>query len=150
MKKHIGIVTVAAVLCMVVGCGKKDEITVSELASVLSENAVFAERLTQIDTANTEKRYAINSKDYKEITAYVGTAGVCDEFVIAKTNAPEEMKTKFEKYLKDKRGSYEKYRPGEVYKLDNAIIEVYADAAVLIVTADTEKAHEVYCDYLKK
>lgn len=150
MKKIIGLITAVAVLCLAAGCGKKSEIIVSELSEALTENVSFSEQLTQIDTENIERRYALNAKDYSEITAYVGTAAVCDEFVIAKTSSPEAMKKKFDKYLEKKKESYEKYRSDEVCKLDNTIIEIYKDAIVMIVSSDTETVVDAYENYLKK
>ena len=150
MKKHIKLFVILAAILLLVSCGKKDEIINAELSRALSENASFDERLTQIDTDTAEKRYMLNSKDYNEITAYTGTASVCDEYVIIKTSNPEGVAEKLKKYIESKKKIYESYRPNEVYKLDNAVIEQYKDAVVMIVTDDTLNAVEVYKEYLKK
>lgn len=150
MKRHISIILITTLFFVLAGCGKKSEITVSELTAALSENVSFSEQLTQIDAENIEERYSLNSKDFNEITAFVGTASVCDEFVIVKTDSPETMKEKLEKYIENKRRVYEEYRPDEVYKLDNRVIEIYKDAVVMIITADSDGAMEAYKQYLKK
>ncbi|MBQ3124616.1 MAG: DUF4358 domain-containing protein [Clostridia bacterium] len=150
MKKYFRIIPVIALLIILAGCGKIEEIVISELGDVLGTSVAFSEQLTQIDTANIEKRYLLNSKDYSEITAFVGTAAVCDEYVIVKTDATEAMAEKLGRYIEEKRKTYKKYRPDEVGKLDNAIIETYENAVVMIVTADSENALDVYKEYLKK
>ena len=141
---------IALLVLLVCGCGKKEMIEMSELSSTLAESVSFSEQLTEIDASNIEKRYALNSKDYTEITAFVGTLSTCDEYVIVKTENPDAMTEKFNKYLEKKRKEYKRYRPDEVYKLDSAVIETHNKSVVMIITADSENALDVYKKYLKK
>ncbi len=150
MKNILKIIPLILLLTAVVGCGKIEEIETEELSEQLNSSVAFSELLTKTDTQYIEKRYSLNPKDYSEVSAYVGTAAVCDEFVIVKTEATEAMKEKLKKYVEQKRKTYEKYRPAEVGKLDSAIIETYNNAVVMIITADTENALDVYREYLKK
>ena len=143
-------VLIALLALLVCGCGKKEMIEMSELSSTLAESVSFSEQLTEIDASNIEKRYALNSKDYTEITAFVGTLSTCDEYVIVKTENPDAMTEKFNKYLEKKRKEYKRYRPDEVYKLDSAVIETHNKSVVMIITADSENALDVYKKYLKK
>ncbi|MEE1351854.1 MAG: DUF4358 domain-containing protein [Clostridia bacterium] len=150
MKRILISIIAIALTVSVLGCGKKKEIINSELASVLVNNAVFSEVLTEIDSSSAERRYLISPKDYSEITAYVGTNGVCDEFLIVKTSNTASMIEKLNKYLENKRSEYEKYRPGEVGKLTAPVIAEYKDTVVMIITQDTQKATSIYEEYLKK
>ncbi len=150
MKKYKVLITLVALLLLVCGCGKKETIEISELSSVLAESVSFSEQLTQIDVSNIEKRYALNSKDYTEIMAFVGTLSTCDEYVIVKTETPDAMVEKFNKYIEKKREEYKLYRPDELYKLDSAVIETHNKSVVMIITADFENALDVYKEYLKK
>ena len=144
------IFTVLTALFLLVSCGKKSEIINAELSREITDNVEFSEQLTQIDTINAQKRYMLSSKDYSEITAFVGTASVCDEFVIVKTSNTEGIIEDLRSYIDSKKESYKTYRPNEIYKLDNAIIEQYEDAVVMIITADSDDAIRVYQEYLKK
>ena len=148
--KYMKIFTVLTTLFLLVSCGKKSEIINAELSREITDNVEFSEQLTQIDTINAQKRYMLSSKDYSEITAFVGTASVCDEFVIVKTSNTEGIIEDLRSYIDSKKESYKTYRPNEVYKLDNAIIEQYEDAVVMIITADSDDAIRVYEEYLKK
>lgn len=148
--KYMKIFTVLTTLFLLVSCGKKSEIINAELSREITDNVEFSEQLTQIDTINAQKRYMLSSKDYSEITAFVGTASVCDEFVIVKTTDTEGIAEDLRSYIDSKKEIYKTYRPNEVYKLDNAIIEQYEDAVVMIITADSDNAIRVYEEYLKK
>ena len=148
--KYMKIFAVLTTLFLLVSCGKKSEIINAELSQEITDNVEFSEQLTQIDTINAQKRYMLSSKDYSEITAFVGTASVCDEFVIVKTSNTEGIIEDLRSYIDSKKESYKTYRPNEVYKLDNAIIEQYEDAVVMIITADSDNAIRVYEEYLKK
>ena len=148
--KYMKIFAVLTMLFLLVSCGKKSEIINAELSREITDNVEFSEQLTQIDTINAQKRYMLSSKDYSEITAFVGTASVCDEFVIVKTSNTEGIIEDLRSYVDSKKESYKTYRPNEIYKLDNAIIEQYEDAVVMIITADSDDAIKVYEEYLKK
>ena len=148
--KYMKIFAVLTTLFLLVSCGKKSEIINAELSREITDNVEFSEQLTQIDTINAQKRYMLSSKDYSEITAFVGTASVCDEFVIVKTTDTEGITEDLRSYIDSKKESYKTYRPNEIYKLDNAIIEQYEDAVVMIITADSDNAIRVYEGYLKK
>ena len=148
--KYMKIFAVLTTLFLLVSCGKKSEIINAELSREITDNVEFSEQLTQIDTINAQKRYMLSSKDYSEITAFVGTASVCDEFVIVKTSNTEGIIEDLRSYVDSKKESYKTYRPNEIYKLDNAIIEQYEDAVVMIITADSDDAIKVYEEYLKK
>ena len=148
--KYMKIFAVITAFVLLASCGKKSEIINAELSQEITDNVEFSEQLTQIDTINAQKRYMLSSKDYSEITAFVGTASVCDEFVIVKTTDTEGITEDLRSYIDSKKESYKTYRPNEVYKLDNAIIEQYEDAVVMIITADSDNAIRVYEGYLKK
>lgn len=146
----IKLIPLLLITAMLFGCGKVSEIIGKDLSAELMENASFSERLEEIGTESAAKRYLLNSDDYSSITAYVGTASTCDEFVIVKTDDAEGVVAKLNDYRESKRKEYEKYRPNETKKLDNAIVEVYEDAVVMIITNDTDIAQEAYNEYLKK
>lgn len=150
MKKIIMTSLLAISLISLSGCGKKSEIINAELSLAISENVEFSEQLTQLDNACAERRYMINSKDYDEITAFVGTNGTSDEYVIVKTNSPKSMVKKLTDYAENKYGEYSQYRSDEAEKLKSPLIEEYKDAVVFIVTADKANAQIVYEEYLKK
>lgn len=150
MKKVSLFVLTAVIAVSISGCGKKKEIVNSELSSAISGSVSFSEKLTELDGAAAERRYGLNAKDYSEITALVGTNGVCDEYLIVKTSNTDAMVEKLNKYLEDKHTEYESYRPVEAEKLLSPMIETYKGTVVMVITADLENAQSVYQGYLKK
>ncbi len=150
MKKYIKLIPILVIAILLFGCGKVSEIVNADLSAALADNVAFSEQLTEIDTGTAENRYMLNSKDYTELTSYIGTMATADEFVIIKTGDVEGVTEKLNAYIERTRKEYETYRPNEVAKLDAAIIEVYKDAVTMIITADTENAVEIYNEYIKK
>lgn len=150
MKKYVCLILTAMLMLLMSGCGKKSEIINSELAYKLNSELTFAEPLTELDDFAAEQRYGINPGDYTELTAFVGTKGICDEFLIVKTPSVEGMTASLNEYLQSKKADYEIYRPSETGKLDSVIIEEYKGTVVMIITSDTENARMIYTDYLKK
>lgn len=149
MKKCLMFIPLILIVFLV-GCGKKEEIVISDLSSAISESVKFSERLTQLDTENIEKRYSLNTKDYADAVAFVGTVSTCDEYVIIKTESAESVAKKLKEYVSNKKDDYKTYRPNETYKLDSAMIEVHNNSVVMIITEDSKKAQNVYEEYLKK
>ena len=139
MKKFVKLILILVVM-MLLGCGKVSEIVGEDLAQTLTENVLFSEQLTEINASNAEKRFLLNPKDYTELTSYVGTASACNEFAIIKTDDTETIIKKLNEYIDRTRQEYETYRPKQAKKLDLAIIAVYKDTVVMIITADTDGA----------
>lgn len=148
MKKYM-LLAILTVLCVVTGCGGKEEVIGTELAQQLSESSLFTEKLEAINSDNAEKRYGFNSKDYSEITAFVGTKSNCDEFVVIKTSDTENVKSILGEYLKDKQKAYEEYRPDEVYKLTRPFITEHNGAVIMIISHDKGEAEDEYNNYIK-
>lgn len=148
MKKYI-IFVISMILILMTGCGKKDEIINAELAQSFISGNLFTEQLEQIDASIAEVRYGLNTKDYSEITAYVGTKSNCDEFVIIKTSNMESVISQLNEYINDKMDTYKEYRPGEIYKLDSPLIMEHNGTVVVVISHDNKEAEAVYKEYLK-
>lgn len=150
MNKYQKLIPVLVIILLLFGCGKKSEVVNADLVEALTTNVAFTEQLTEIDPNNAQKRYGLNSKDYTDIMAVVGTSATCDEIVIVKTNDTETVTETLTQYLSNKQNEYDKYRPQESEKLANPIIEVHNNAVTMIITSDIESATDVYNEYLKK
>lgn len=150
MKKVFICAVLTVVLTGAAACGKISSIDCEALAEALNEDVTFSETLTWIDNTVAEQYFNINPNNYTEMTAYVGTKAVCDEFVIVKTKNTSSVSSKLRDHIDSMREKYASYRPDETAKLDNALIEVYKDAVVMIISPDSEAAEEVYRNYLKK
>lgn len=150
MKKMFLAIFTLLIIVLNTGCGKKSEIISADLAKIMNDNFTFSEKLTEIDSTSAEERYSLSKKDYNEICAFVGTKGTCDEFVIIKTDDTESVIKKLNKYLEVKYEVYSAYRPNEIDKLKNPIIEEYKNTVVMIISNNNEDALRLYKEYLKK
>ncbi len=150
MKKFVIIcMFVLAALCTA-SCGRISEINSSELTELLNSSSVFSERLTEIDDTAAEKRFFLNPSDYTDMTAYVGTKAVCDEFAIIKTSDPDTVMTKLRGHLDIQKNNYSSYRPAEAQKIDSALLTEYKGTVVLVVSGSSENVVQLYENYLKK
>ena len=150
MKKTHLVGAVILSVCMLTACGKKDEIILSELSSKLISEIDFNEQLTELNEDGAARYLYLNPGEYKEITAYVSTNAVVDEFIIIKTSSASTVKNKIDSHIEELKREYAEYRPDEVYKLDDAVVETYKDTVTLIISPDNSKAKQVYDNYLKK
>lgn len=149
MKKYsIFLLSIICIL-LLVSCGKKDEIVAEELASQINKRAAFSETLTELDKDGAEKYFVLNPNDYSEITAYVGTKAVCDEFAVIKTNNTDAVIDKLKMHIEQMRDEYAKYRPEQADKLNNVFMAKHDGTVVMIVSSDKSLAETIYSEYLK-
>ncbi|MGN1115741.1 MAG: DUF4358 domain-containing protein, partial [Candidatus Ornithomonoglobus sp.] len=127
-KKLYLIVTILLSTALFTGCGRKREVSGTELAQALCSEVPFAEALTEIDNTISSKLLYLNPNEYSKITMYVGTRSTCDEFAIVETSSPENVTKKIKSYLSQKKTNYLVYRPAEAEKIDNAYITTYKNA----------------------
>ena len=150
MKKIYTITAMLLCLVMFTACGRRRSIDCSELAERINTEVEFDEPLTELDAVGAERYFNINPSIYDEVAAYVGTKGVCDEFVIIKTDSPSSVSSKLRDHIEKLKKEYAQYRPNELSKLDNAIIESHSGSVVMIISPDAGQAKKVYDNYMKK
>lgn len=150
MKKIYLLIAAAISLTLMVSCGKKSEIVQSELVDALLNGVAFSETLTELGSAEAEKRFYLNPNEYSEITAYVGTKATCDEIVVIKSSNNENVESKLRGHLETLKNNYSSYRPAEAQKIDSAVLEQYKDTVVLVVSGDSANVRSIYENYLKK
>lgn len=154
MKHFIGrllaITAVMSVALTTASCGKIDEIVIEDLSQRYLNSDIFSENLVELDELSAQKMLYINPSDYKEIKVYKGTNAVCDEMVIVKTSSPQSMKNVLSEQLERLKEMYAVYRPQELYKTENALLEVYDGTVVLVVGNSYETALQIYDDYIRQ
>lgn len=150
MNKYLKLIPAIMVMFLLFGCGKKSDIISSDLVQNLTDNVAFTEQLTEISSNNAETRYGLDSKDYIDIMAVIGTAATCDEIVIVKTDDTDNVMELLNQYLENKQEEYDKYRPDEASKLSNPIIEVHNNTITMIISGDSQTAIDAYNEYLRK
>ncbi|MGN0182529.1 MAG: DUF4358 domain-containing protein [Candidatus Ornithomonoglobus sp.] len=148
-KKMYALAVILLCTALFAGCGKKREVSGTELAQVLCREVPFSEALAEIDNTTSSKLLYLNPNEYSRITMYVGTQSTCDEFAIVETSNPESVTEKIESYLAQKKSNYLVYRPAEADKIDNAYITTYKNAVVMVVCSNPIASETAFKNYLK-
>lgn len=148
-KKIYMLVMIILCIDLFTGCGKKREVSGTELAEVFCREVPFSETLTEIDNTTSSKLLYLNPNEYSKLTMYVGTQSTCDEFAVIETSSPTEVTEKIESYLAQKKSNYLEYRPAEADKIDNAYVTTYKNAVIMVVCANSEAAETAFKNYLK-
>ncbi len=148
MKKSIIAVLLLSASLSLAGCGAKN-INVNELASKLAGEGKFAEELTEVSESVTNKRLALGEGDAAECAAYAGTAAVTDEVMVIKANDTEKVNEAVEKYIENRTETYSSYRPDEVSKLRDAVVQTAGNCVIVCVSEDPALARKIIDEYTK-
>lgn len=148
MKKSIIAVLLLSSLLTLTGCGAKN-INVDELASKLAEEGQFAEELTEVSETVTNKRLALGEDEAAECAAYAGTAAVTDEVIVVKAKDIAKVEDAVDKYIQNRTETYTSYRPDEVPKLKDAVIETIGNCVIVCVSEDSALARKIIDEYTK-
>lgn len=148
MKKII--LGLAVVLCAasISGCAKK-EIDMVALTEDLLNNGTYAEELTEVNSKITEKRYAMSDDDIEDVIAYCGTNAVVDEIAVFKAKDVDSVSEKVAEHIESQKKLFKDYRPDEVPKLDDCVVETAGDYVVVCISADNAKSQEIINKYTK-
>ena len=129
------------------------DIDVSALTEAVIEDGDFPEMVERDTERLTERYFNIETDGIVEASVRFNPAGAYpDEIAVIKTESPakaNEIKTFFEEYLYGNDGRinfWETYEPGQMYKLDEAVINVKNEYAVLFICDNSEKANQIFED----
>lgn len=144
-----------AVFCLLLaGCGGGDEglrpFASGDVQTVL-DAGVFSEDLEAVDADLVCPLYGVDQTLVSECTAYLSTGATAEEvvlFVAADDSAAQTIETACEKRVADQIAAYKDYGPGEVAKLEDAVIRVRG-TTVLVVVADDSAAAAAAVDGLE-
>ena len=148
MKKIILSILLTIICFAFTGCGA-NEINIEELNSKLLSEGSFSEELFSISADVAMKRYGIEDGEVEECISSAGTAAVVDEITIFKTTNTDAVKEKAQKHIDSQKNSYSSYRPDEVPKLNDCIIEVSGDYVIVCVSEDSTSAKAIIDEYTK-
>lgn len=149
MKKSIiAVLLLLSAALSLAGCGAKN-IDADELASKLAGEGQFAEELTEVSEAVTIKRLALGDGEAEECAAYAGTAAVTDEVMVIKAKDTEKVSEAVEKYIENRAETYSSYRPDEVPKLSDAVVQITGDCVIVCVSENSALAKKIIDEYTK-
>lgn len=161
MKKILIIVAIVVIIAIIgvaiLFSTKKGDVDVTiniiELANSLNEAPIFEDTLSIIDKEIILKNYDFNNDMIKDIISYVGSGATAEEILVLEVNNKEdlnEIKTKINDRLEERKINFQNYVPKEVYKLENCILETKGNYLIFCVSNDSDKATEIINQYIKK
>lgn len=121
-----------------------------ENAEKLYNSLTWKDELNYVEEDLIEKRanqfYGITKDMYTSGLIYFGSGATAEEiacFDAVDADAAEKIKKGFEKRVADQKKAFENYVPGELVKLDAAIVKVDGLCVYLCITDDSAKAAEL-------
>lgn len=155
MKRVFSLILAAMMAIALTACGNaaEEQNRGFETGDVqtLVEAGVFSEELEELDAdvAFALYRlgdYGLSREDLMEAAVVRSAGATCEEAAVllfVDEKAAERAEQAMEDYLEGQIESNVNYRPDEIPKLENAILEKRAEGMVLVVAHDAEKAGEV-------
>lgn len=146
----------AAALCCVTiltACqGKNDQSPFSkDLVQKLADGSVFSEELEELpaDTAFALYRlsdYGLSQDALTDCALLRSSGATCEEaavLILDSSQSAEKAEQALTDYLENQITSNQDYRPTEIPKLENAILERRSDTVLLVVANDREAADSI-------
>ena len=112
-------------------------------AQALLDSAAFSDTLEQLDKDTAAALYGIDAASITDCAVYASLSMGAEEIAVLTLTdeaAAQTAKTALEKRVSDQIAALESYMPGEVDKLNHAIVEQTGTTALLVVAADAAAA----------
>ena len=107
---------------------------------------VFSEELEAVDAELVYGLYGLSADQVAECTAYLSTGASAEEivlFTMADEAGVKAVEDACAWRIEDQTFGYKSYKPAEVPKLENAIVEVRGTTVLFVVANDWEKAEQI-------
>lgn len=118
----------------------------ADTASALLESAAFTDTLEALDKDTAAAMYGIDPASITDCAVYASLSMGAEEIAVltlTDEEAAKTAKTALDKRVSDQITALESYMPGEVDKLNHAIVEQTGSTALLVVAADADAARGV-------
>ena len=152
MKKLL-LLTMSA-LFIFTGCQKKEEsksVDVSTLADEIVQTKAFDDSLSKTENNVAYMLLNIDSEKINDISCYMNTGATPEMVVVLKANEDYKQTAidSLKSYINSEKENFESYKPEEVVKIDNMILQEVSDTVVLCVSNKSDKVNEILNNYSK-
>ena len=154
-KKRIPASVVAFILLLgVYGCkgsttagSKKIVVDSSVLAEKIVKDGDFDDELNQLENSQFGTIYEeVDASLVKKSCVYIGSGATAEQVVVVEAKDAEsakKVKDQLKEKLEEDRKENEGYLPKEIAKIDQAVLEVKGEYAILVVSKDSKQAEQV-------
>lgn len=143
MKRIVPILTAACmILALLIGCAPQKtakEYDIHALAKSVADSGSFTDILSDVSTSQAVKLYKIDESLIKDCAVYCSTGATTEEigiFQCADEDSAGIVVTAAKARAEAQKVAYESYAPGEIPKLDDAVIESDGVYVFYIVSDD--------------
>lgn len=151
MKKLLKrLVPAALILCLTLsacgGGGSAKSYDPATTAKALLESDAFTDTLDTLDKDTAAAMYGIDAATITDCAVYASLSMGAEEIAVLTLTdeaAAKTAKEALDKRVSDQITALESYMPGEVDKLNHAIVEQAGNTALLVVAADADAARSV-------
>lgn len=148
------------ILCLLTSCGTEDEkkdfseleMDIGVLSDRLAAEITYDDTLGKIDDYVVNMLYGCEGLTVSS-TGYGASGGTSEAvavFECENSEKADELKKILETYRKSMAEDFVRYTPGEVSKLENAVIEAKGKYVVFCVSSDSVKAKEIINNYISE
>lgn len=149
MKKFLSVFLSGVLILSLAACGEKAPAAfdpAKDAQSLLDEIGVFAEALEPVDQATACALYGIDEATVTASAVYMANATSAEElaiFSLADEEAAQAAATQLGYRVDDRIEELTSYLPGEVPKLEGAMVETRGSSVLLLVCSDYDGAKKV-------
>ena len=150
LKKALALVFILTISTALAACGgsSSKEIDAQALANELMEKVEFVDELSPVKSEMVPKLYGIDNA--LEAYVYMGSGATAEEVAVFKFASEQDAMdalAKIEQYIAARKDSFANYIPGEVARLDNAVIRQSGEYLALCVS-EGSTASEIISRYM--
>ena len=155
MKKLLILAVSLAMLLALCACGggsgsQAKEIDLDALAAELMDSGAFTDILSQPADGVAARLYDFEDGDVTKCVMYTGTGATAEEIFLAQAangDAASALKTACEQRVENQKLAFRSYAPGEVEKLDAAVIAASGNYVILVVSSDAAAVRGIVESY---
>lgn len=148
MKKWSFILGCAALFVCLAACGGGEAAKApfdpeTTAQALLDAPGVFTETLERLDAAVVAGEYGLETLEGAELVCYYSPGGTAEEVTVAaweSEDAAQAFVTAAQGHIADQKEANETYRPGEMPKLEKAVVERRGATVLVLVCADYDAA----------
>lgn len=160
MNKKILAIVILVIILVIVGVifwsnskNKNIQINIDELADKIVTSGAFEDELIKADSEMVIKDYGFTNDEIKELVSYQGSGATSEEIVILQVNDKSNLNTVKEKIntrIDERKEAFASYLPKEVFKIENNVLKIEGNYAILCISNDAKKVSDVINNYIKE
>ena len=152
MRKLRPTLAALAAYVMLTGCANRSDssaVTEKTAAERTAEALKTLElpEMTEVTSDKLETYFNISPADVTEFSAYVAGAGVYPDclgvFVAIDANAAQRISNSLKQYNAEQKATFSDYAPNEIYKFDDAVVNIRGNEVIYSVCGDNYNAEKL-------